>query len=144
MLLANGNRFCSGGGGSGFASASGSRSSYGASGGREPGVRDFLKLCARVEQLGLFDRDPLSSSVMPPLETGPEDIDHAMDVFDGTEEEWFCSEAQAVPVIMESLEVFAAHLTTKVKGLDFVSIPCGDLESIGNGQRQRVVCQLKI
>lgn len=24
--------------------------------GREPGVRDFLKLCARVDALGVFDR----------------------------------------------------------------------------------------
>lgn len=37
----------SGGGGFGLASRSAA--------GREPGVRDFLKLCARVEALGVFD-----------------------------------------------------------------------------------------
>lgn len=28
--------------------------------------------------------------------------------------DWFCSEAQALPVVVESLDVFAAHLTSKV------------------------------
>lgn len=35
----------------------------------------------------------------------------------GEEEEedgWFCSEAQALPVVVESLDVFAGHLTSKV------------------------------
>lgn len=27
---------------------------------------------------------------------------------------WFCSEGQALPVVEESLDVFAGHLTTKV------------------------------
>lgn len=38
-----------------------------------------------------------------------EDDDH-LHGMDG----WFCSEAQAVPVVVESLDVFAGHLTTKV------------------------------
>lgn len=29
-------------------------------------------------------------------------------------DDWFCSEAQALPVVVESLDVFAAHLTSKV------------------------------
>lgn len=38
-----------------------------------------------------------------------EDEDHLND-----EDGWFCSEAQALPVVVESLDVFAGHLTTKV------------------------------
>lgn len=30
------------------------------------------------------------------------------------EDSWFCSEAQALPVVVESLDVFAGHLTSKV------------------------------
>ena len=30
------------------------------------------------------------------------------------QDNWFCSEAQALPVVVESLDVFAAHLTSKV------------------------------
>lgn len=30
------------------------------------------------------------------------------------DEHWFCSEAQALPVVVESLDVFAGHLTSKV------------------------------
>lgn len=47
MVAAKGGN--SGGGAFGFASRSAA--------GREPGVRDFLKLCARVDTLGVFDRD---------------------------------------------------------------------------------------
>lgn len=35
------------------------------------------------------------------------------DVKDGGD--WFCSEAQALPVVVESLDVFAGHLTSKVR-----------------------------
>lgn len=63
------------------------------SGGREPGVRDFFKLCSRVYSSGVF-------------EGVGEDSQES--------EEWFCSEAQALPVVRESLDVFAGHLTTKV------------------------------
>lgn len=64
------------------------------SGGREPGVRDFLKLCSRVHSSGVF-----------------EDVGEENQVSEG----WFCSEAQALPVVRESLDVFAGHLTTKVR-----------------------------
>lgn len=33
------------------------------------------------------------------------------------QDKWFCSEAQALPVVVESLDVFAAHLTSKVTPL---------------------------
>lgn len=39
-----------------------------------------------------------------------EDTDDAQD-----KDNWFCSEAQALPVVVESLDVFAAHLTSKVR-----------------------------
>ncbi|CAM9377533.1 unnamed protein product, partial [Scytosiphon promiscuus] len=87
------------GGGFGFASRSGA--------GREPGVRDFLKLCARVQTLGVFDgqEDELEVS----MAAGDDGDD---DELEG-EDSWFCSEAQALPVVVESLEVFAGHLTSK-------------------------------
>lgn len=37
-------------------------------------------------------------------------------VQDIQDDEWFCSEAQALPVVVESLDVFAGHLTSKVRG----------------------------
>lgn len=80
-------------------------SSRKATGGREPGVRDFLKLCARVDRLGLFDSPDTQVSVSDVA--GGEDGD-------GLERDWFCSEAQALPVIQECLDVFAGHRTTKV------------------------------
>ena len=33
---------------------------------------------------------------------------------------WFCSEGQALPAMVESLDVFAGHLTTKVRLALFV------------------------
>ncbi|CAM9220817.1 unnamed protein product, partial [Ectocarpus sp. 13 AM-2016] len=99
----------SGGGGFGFASRSAA--------GREPGVRDFLKLCARVDTLGMFDRhneDEVSMS----NECGAQEKDVGKDDAEDDghlddEDGWFCSEAQAFPVVVESLDVFAGHLTSK-------------------------------
>lgn len=71
------------------------------SGGREPGVRDLLKLCARVETLGVFDEGHAENPV------GKSDEDGGGDA-------WFCSEAQASPVVEESIDVFAGHLTSRV------------------------------
>lgn len=71
------------------------------SGGREPGVRDFFKLCLRVYSSGVFDG------------VGEDSQNGVYDPLDG--EGWFCSEAQALPVVRESLDVFAGHLTTKVR-----------------------------
>lgn len=82
----------------GFASRS-------SAGGREPGVRDFLKLCARVDALGVFDGVP--EMMVEEEEVGVDNV--------AEDDGWFCSEAQALPVVVESLEVFAGHLTTKVR-----------------------------
>ncbi|CAM9333744.1 unnamed protein product [Ectocarpus fasciculatus] len=94
-------------GGGSFGSASRSAA------GREPGVRDFLKLCARVDTLGVFERqkeDEVSRSNEGRRQAEDvEDDDDHLDVEGG----WFCSEAQALPVVVESLDVFAGHLTTK-------------------------------
>eukprot|EP00903_Cladosiphon_okamuranus_P014927 g13820.t2 len=78
--------------------------------GREPGVRDFLKLCARVETLGVFDGQGEGEL---PMEGDAEDNDNAQDEDLECQDKWFCSEAQALPVVVESLDVFAAHLTSK-------------------------------
>ncbi|CAM9195825.1 unnamed protein product, partial [Ectocarpus sp. 12 AP-2014] len=98
----------SGGGGFGFASRSAA--------GREPGVRDFLKLCARVDTLGVFDRHD-EDEVSMSNECGPQGKDVGKEDEDDShlndEDGWFCSEAQALPVVVESLDVFAGHLTTK-------------------------------
>lgn len=92
--------------------------SLSAGGGRQTGVRDFFKLCARVERLGLFDisermsgNDQTVRRSSPRTDTGQDDND----VEGGSASEaWFCSEAQALPMMLESLDVFAGHLTTKV------------------------------
>ncbi|CAN0109637.1 unnamed protein product, partial [Ectocarpus sp. 6 AP-2014] len=94
----------SGGGGFGLAIRSAA--------GREPGVRDFLKLCARVDTLGVFDRQN-EDEVSMSNECGPQENDDEEDDHFNDEDGWFCSEAQALPVVVESLDVFAGHLTTK-------------------------------
>lgn len=101
MVVARGPTASGHRGGFGFASRS--------SAGREPGVRDFLKLCSRVEVLGVFD----SVDEM-------DDGDDSVDGGDGGDDlrdvgGWFCSEGQALPAVVESLDVFAGHLTTKVR-----------------------------
>lgn len=100
MLAAQGHSATTGAsGGFGFASRS--------TGGRDPGVRDFFKLCSRVDRLGMFDGEDCVG-----VGTGL-----------GDEEEdggWFCSEAQALPVVVESLDVFAGHLTSKVMDFFFL------------------------
>lgn len=97
MLAAQGHSSTGARGGFGFASR--------ATGGREPGVRDFLKLCARVDTLGIFHG-----------EDGGVGGDGGGEEDDG----WFCSEAQALPVVAESLDVFAGHLTSKVGDFFFL------------------------
>ena len=94
------------------------------SGGREPGVRDFFKLCARVHASALFD--DLGDNQQGGAKFAA-DPDVAED-FDG-DAEWFCSEAQALPVVVESLDVLAGHLTSKVRKILFV---------LGRGERCNV------
>lgn len=107
MVVAKGSTSAGHRGGFGFASRS--------SAGREPGVRDYLKLCSRVEVLGVFDA------------MGEMDIGEGGGGVDGGGDDlrddggWFCSEAQALPAVVESLDVFAGHLTTKVSLLHYFS-----------------------
>ena len=105
-------------GGFGFASRS--------SAGREPGVRDFLKLCSRVEVLGVFDATDEMGEDGAGGGVGGDDLRD-----DGG---WFCSEGQALPAVVESLDVFAGHLTTKVRALYIVFI-CIELESFSRSLR---------
>lgn len=84
-------------------------------------MRDFLKLCARVERLSLLgDGEGTNDDHPRPMSSVMEEHHEQVGDHDETagEDSWFCSEEQAVAVISESLDVFAGHLTTKVRRVD--------------------------